>query len=172
MLACRPVALLLLAVVGCTRSPRDVPDGATKVEVYRIDGRGAGHAPKSADPGDQSIFGFAVLAHGKDLAPETARKLAAALDDADRQHVRWAQAGCYWPGVAFRFHRGGQRADLAICFHCSNYYLGPPADHHGQTVATPPAVAAVLARMAKEALPDDKDIQALDDSGHEPPKDR
>jgi hypothetical protein len=135
--------------------------GATKVEVYRIDAGGPDQVPRTVGPGDQAIFGFAVLAHGKDLGPEAAHQLTEAFDEADRQHIKWGQYKCYWPGVAFRFHRGGQRADLAVCFHCSNYYLGPPADRYGQTVATPPPVAAVLARMAKEALPEDKDIQAL-----------
>ncbi len=58
---------------------------------------------------------------------------------------------------------------MAVCFRCGNYYLGRPDDSYGQTVATPPAVAAILRRLAKEAFPDDKDIQALDESGREPP---
>jgi hypothetical protein len=77
---------------------------------------------------------------------------------------------CYSPGVAFRFQRVGQRADMAVCFRCGNYYLGRPGDDYGQTVATPPAVYAVLARMAKEAFPDDPVVQALDEAGREPPR--
>lgn len=175
----RPFAVLLLVVLpGCGRVPaparavQPVLTGATRVEVYRIDGGSTEAMPRAAGPGDAVVDGFVVLARGKDQGPVFAARLADVLLSGRTYTDRFVK--CYAPGVAFRFYRGEERADAVVCFACGNLYLGPPSGgrvSENATFSGSPA-AGRLVRLAKEALPDDKDIQALDEAGQEPPTGR
>jgi hypothetical protein len=136
-------------------------DNATKVEVFRIDGKYSPGDPK-APPLGENIGGYPILSRGKDQRLEFARKLASVLNDGSTYST--SRAMCFWPGVAFRVWRDEEPVDLLICFYCHNFYLGPA--NQGRVMETAsfmetPAVPKLL-KLAKEAFPDDKDIQDLE----------
>jgi hypothetical protein len=66
--------------------------------------------------------------------------------------------------VGRRRHQLGARGeyDAVLCFNCSNFYCGPKTTQaqENASFADSPAAAA-LVRLAKEAFPDDKEIQGL-----------
>jgi hypothetical protein len=159
---------LPLLVLGCG-SGKGRPDrrtagilaGATKVEVYRIDGRNDPPDPTPIKPGDPTVGGFAILARGKDQDRPFAAQLADIL--ADEKTYTDKFAACFWPGVAFRIYQGGECVDLVICFKCDNFYLGHRSDKRvmeNASFAGSPNTAR-LVRMAKEAFPDDEEVQGL-----------
>jgi hypothetical protein len=177
---CQLLATLLVTTVsGCTQDPqlgplaaksfgraqgfKDVLVGATKVEVYRIDGGTTERMAKRVGPGEPNIDGYAIIDRGKDQTAE----FVAALDGVllDKRTYTEHFVKCYNPGVVFRFCKGDDRVDVVICFHCGNFYIGPPVT--GEQVLENAAFhgspnRARLVRLAKQALPDDKDIQALE----------
>jgi hypothetical protein len=137
--------------------------GATKVEVFRIDGRDNVVKPTPMKPGDPAVGGYAILAHGTDQGSEFAAKLGGVL--ADEKTYTDVSAKCFWPGVAFRVWKGAESVDVIICFKCQNFYLGPPTEQNVTENASfhGSSNASRLVRLAKEAFPDDKEIQALID---------
>jgi hypothetical protein len=137
--------------------------GATKVEVFRIDGRNDPPDPTPIKPGDPTVGGYAILTHGKDQGREFAAKLNDLLTDDKTYTDRFAT--CFWPGVAFRVWKDEECVDVIICFKCSNFYLGPPTDKRvleNATFSGSPNTGR-LVRLAKEAFPDDEEVQALKD---------
>lgn len=159
-------ALLLLLGCGSSKGRPDsrttsILAGATRVEVFRIDGRNDPPDPTPINPGDPTVGGYAILARGKDQGREFAATLADTLGDGRTYTDRFA--GCFWPGVAFRVWKGEQCVDMVICFKCGNFYLGPPTDKRVMETAsfmgTPNA--SRLVRLAKEAFPADEEVQAL-----------
>jgi hypothetical protein len=165
VLRCLLLAAVLAAVWGCgaghlDRRTRDSLRGATRVEVFRIDGMTDPF--EKARPEEKRIDGYSVIAQGKDRGKEFGARLADLLDD--RGTYSDAYAKCYQPGVAFRAWKGEEAADILICFMCDNLYYGPPTDRARENASFlgSPRRAAIL-RLAKEALPDDAEIQALRD---------
>ena len=155
----------LLTLTGCgggrlDRNSREILENADRVEVYRIDGRDmADGNPKPKD--GKTIDGFPVISQGKDQGKEFAKKLGDILSD---KQMHGNTSKCFWPGVAFRVWRGEDRVDVLICFMCDNFYCGPPAEKPKEVGGfddTP--LRSRLLQLAKEAFPDDKDIQALQD---------
>jgi hypothetical protein len=164
MVPLRPlVMVLLVAPLGCgkTKSPlhpqtEAVLTGATKVEVFRINGRE--DAPKSR--GKNGICGYPIISRGKDQGPEFAAKLADILTDGRSYSKTYAH--CFEPGVVFRVWKGEEVIDVVICYKCDNFYCGPPvktALENGSFWHSP--AKPRLVRLAKEAFPDDSEIQAL-----------
>lgn len=170
--------IVLLLVLGCgvgVKRPdgstfKGSPDtrtaailtGATKVEVFRIDGGEESPGPKATKPGDVAVDGYPVLARGKDQNKKFAAKLADILSDEKTYTDQFSK--CFWPGVAFRVWKGDDSVDVVICFKCQNFYLGPTTDEEVMETASFSGSpnASRLVRLAKEALPDDKEIQALE----------
>jgi hypothetical protein len=168
---------LPLLVLGCGsntgrldgRPARGRPDsrtagilaGATKVETYRIDGRNDPANATPIKPGDPTVSGYAILARGKDQGRPFAAQLADIL--ADEKSYSDIAAACFWPGVAFRVYQGDDCVDLVICFKCHNFYLGPRTDklvmENASFLSSPNT--ARLVRLAKEAFPDDTEVQGL-----------
>jgi hypothetical protein len=170
----RPGRLLvvasLLLVLGCGSSKGRLDgrtaaifSGATKVEVFRIDGGKDSPDPTPTKPGDPTVGGYAILARGADQGPDFARELADVLDDGKTYTDQFAK--CFWPGVAFRVWKDDECVDLIVCFYCHNFYLGPRTDHQVMETASfsGSSNAARLVRLAKEAFPDDKEVQALEE---------
>ena len=166
-----PLIVLLIAL-GCSAGGgKGRPDarttailkGATKVEVFRIDGEYESSDRKTTARSDVAVDGFPVLARGKDQDQRFAAKLADILSDEKTYTDKFAK--CFMPGVAFRVWKGEDSVDVVICFTCHNFYLGPSSDKQVMETASfqgSPNLSR-LVRLAKEALPDDKDIQALKD---------
>jgi hypothetical protein len=159
-------ALLLLLGCGGNKGRLDgrtaaVFAGATKVEVFRIDGRNDPPGPTPIRPGDPTVGGYAILARGYDQGQEFAAKLADILADDKTYTDKYAK--CFWPGVAFRVWKGEDRMDVIICFKCGNFYVGPPTDQRvmeNASFSESPNTGR-LVRLAKEAFPDDEEVQAL-----------
>jgi hypothetical protein len=180
----RPIALLLAgltvcllaAAKGAEKAPsKEVKErlgdktvailqGATRVEVFRID-------PDVSAKGAKRIGGYAITATGKERDKEFTGKLADALLD-DGTYFG-DQAKCFEPGVAFRLWKDKESVEVVICFHCANLKItakgatGEPVDDGGSPkiggFAGDKGSYGRLANLAKEAFPDDKDIQALKD---------
>jgi hypothetical protein len=138
--------------------------GATRVEVFRID-------PDDSAKGAKRIGGYAITTTGKEQDKEFTGKLAdVLLDDGTYFGV---QAKCFEPGVAFRLWKDKESIEVVVCFHCANLRLtakgakGESVDDGGSprlgAFAGDKGSYGRLAQLAKEAFPDDKDIQALKD---------
>jgi hypothetical protein len=138
--------------------------GATRVEVFRID-------PDESAKGAKRIGGYAITAAGKGQDKAFTRKLADVLLE-DGTYFG-DQAKCFEPGVAFRLWKDTESIEVVVCFHCANLRLtakgakGEPLDDGGSAkiggFAGDKGSYGHLAKLAKEAFPEDKDIQALKD---------
>ena len=133
-------------------------NGATKVEAFRIAGRPADK------PEGKHVNGHAVLSAAKEQGKEFARRLAALVQD--EKSLFSAQARCFNPGVAFRLWKEKESVDVVVCYQCSNLRL-VARDAGGKDLHT---VAGgfkenydAWTRIAKDAFPDDKEVQALGD---------
>jgi hypothetical protein len=170
LIACLPLA-------GCgqgqqRQAPTDEPAspvqaeaaklrGATKVEVFRIDGDDR-PLDKARAPAAKVVGGYPVIAQGPDQGAAFAGRLADVLSDRAAYTDNYAK--CFWPGVAFRAWKDGERVEVLICFQCDNLYAGPPRDRARENASFHGSPRRRdLVRLAKEALPEDKDIQALKD---------
>jgi hypothetical protein len=70
---------------------------------------------------------------------------------------------CYEPGVAFRVWHDKEAVEVIICFRCTNFEVGLMGQNAGdeqRLYGFGPGLEPFLA-LAKEALPDDKEIQSL-----------
>jgi hypothetical protein len=82
------VVLALLFGMGCGSSKgrldsrtSAILSGATKVEVFRIDGGKDSSDQTTTKPGDLTVGGYPIIARGADQGPDFARQLADVLDD-------------------------------------------------------------------------------------------
>jgi hypothetical protein len=157
--------LLVLAVAsGCGKKEelKVDPKGATKVEVFRIDGEGEHVPPAKLKAGEKTIGGYLVMGQGPDQGPAFADRLAEVLNDPGTYTKNYAK--CFWPGVAFRVWKDGECEEVLICFMCDNLYRGPPKDFVMENASFNGSPRRRdLLRLAKEALPDDAAIQAIKD---------
>jgi hypothetical protein len=136
--------------------------GATKVEVFRVDGFHPREDPSRWKPGEMHVGGYPVTGRGPDQGKAFADQLARVLS-------RWstysnAYAKCFWPGVAFRIWKGEEYVEILICFLCENLYAGPPRDFVMENASFHGSYSRRdFVRLAKEAFPDDPEIQALEE---------
>jgi hypothetical protein len=134
--------------------------GTTKVEAFRI------KLDKADKEGVKTVGGYPITATGKEQGKDFAGKLRDVLF-ADATY-EGRSARCFEPGVAFRARTDKKESvEVIICFHCSNLSV-ISYDANGKVVkkdagggfgGTPSWTA--LVKLAKEAFPDDKEIQAL-----------
>jgi hypothetical protein len=164
---CLLVAGLFVIVLGCSggktrfdNQTRAILASAGKVEVFRTDGEAGPYDRKPRQDGGKRIGGFRVISQAPDQARPFAVKLAALLLDETNYNNNYAK--CYWPGVAFRVWKDEEFADVLICFKCDNLYCGPATEEAKENASFYKSPArSQLARLAKEALPDDAEIQGL-----------
>ena len=133
-------------------------DGATKVEVFRVESVTDDKKP------EKSLLGYRVLATGKDQDEKFAANVAAVV--LNEKTYEWDSAkGCIFrPGVAFRVWKGDESVVVVICFSCDQIEvatLGKDGKVGKKAFADVDPGRAKLVRLAKAALPDDKDIQGL-----------
>jgi hypothetical protein len=148
---------------------RAILAGATTVEVYRTDGMNRPRANKPCQAGELRIGGFLVTARGQDQGADFAARLAAVLSNPETYSD--SRALCYNPGVAFRVKHGAEAVDVLICFRCDNFYLGPPTDHARETASFHDTHARRrLVQLAKEAFPEDQEIQGLEEDKQGAPR--
>jgi hypothetical protein len=168
-----PLRLLLpaccLLLVGCDkdktcldRQSRAIFAGATRVEVFRL-GTPVRPVTKPKEKGEKRFGGFEVTAQGADQGRQFADKLAAILSDEKTYTDRFAK--CFDPGVGYRIWKGTESVEVLICFKCGNLYCGPPTENAQENAAFNGSPReADLRKLAMEAFPDDKEIQALGES--------
>ena len=125
---------------------------ADRVEPFRLKPNLDG-TPSA--PGRPSLEGYEIIARGKPLGPDFAKRLAASiLNDKNVLGVRdWCG---FMPREAFRFWRGKASAILLLCFQCNeihiNYY-----DHTGKAAGEAGFYlgenSEAVTRLAKQAMP-------------------
>ncbi|MCE9530419.1 MAG: hypothetical protein K8T89_04700 [Planctomycetes bacterium] len=133
--------------------------GADRVEVYRLNG-------DEDAKGDKKFRRFVITAIGKEQGKVFAGKLAAVLTTDEAYFGEGAK--CFEPGVGYRIWNGKESIEVAICFGCFNLSIGDIGGEFGnfgksKTNKTFGTVFIQLAKLAKEAFPDDKEIQELRD---------
>jgi hypothetical protein len=98
------------------------------------------------------------------LAPDLSRRVSEALRDRDTYEAD-VFIMCFDPGVQFDFYQDSRRVTVQICFHCQNLTArfddGQSTEMSREVVFTPGY--ARLLRLTREAFPDDRDIQSLDE---------
>jgi hypothetical protein len=133
---------------------------ATKVEPFRID------PTKTTDGTIKRIGDYPIIAVGKEQGKDFTLRLTNVLFTDATYEGRSAK--CFDPGVVFRVWTDKKEwVDVVICFHCENFVLTVydanskvlKQDVLGPFGGTPSR--KVLVKLAKEAFPDDKAIQAL-----------
>jgi hypothetical protein len=129
--------------------------GADRVEVFRINPEKEGK-----EAGKNRIGGYAVTATGKEQDKVFAGKLAGVL--LQGRTYSGQSFKCFDPGVAYRIWKGKESVEVAICFACENLRIGDAFGSFGGAKGN----WAAMVKVAKEAFPDDKEIQGL------PEKDR
>jgi hypothetical protein len=140
---------------GVSRSASSILRHGTRVEVFRV-------APKYDKDAAGAIGGYPILAVGREQGPEFAARLGEVLR---RWGVARSSKKCgLLPGVAFRVWHGDRAVEVLICFKCDDlrvHVVGE--DDAGEDLLDFESERRDLLALAKEALPDDPDIQALPD---------
>ena len=128
----------------------DILTNAERIETFRI---------KEKDDGKVE-----VLAKGAIWKDEKAKAVTAIL--LDEKSYEWERKKLCdpQPGVMFKFYKGESSVEARLCFEC-DMVVFKALDAKGKEVAIAvndddPA-RPKLVKLAKEALPDDKIIQAL-----------
>jgi len=131
---------------------------ATKVEVFRIDGKDGPFDDRPKLDGQVRIYGYLVTRQEQDLGKEFAKQLEELLGADDFYSTR--AAGCFFPGVAFRVWSSTKSVDILICLECSNLLYGPQPEFKTPSFLDSPR-RTQLVRLTKEAFPTDQEIQSL-----------
>lgn len=162
------ILLPFVVLIGCGGAAKKhfddrtiaILSGATKVEVFRTDGYNDIATAKEKKPDEKRMGGYLVTAQGQDQGKEFAAKLSKILFD-DRTYSN-ARAKCFWPGVAYRVWKDQECIDVLICFKCDNLYCGPPIERTFENASFwDSPLRSELVGLAKQAFPEDKQIQAL-----------
>jgi hypothetical protein len=140
----------------------DVLSATDKVEVYRVQG-----FRNKPDDKAEMIGGYAVLAKGKEQGKEFAGRLREVLFNDKTYLFDVAKLCKFDPGVAYRLRKGNVTVEVLLCFSCDEVLVltlegGKEVKRSHEDVDP---MRAVLVKLAKEALPDDKDIQGLKEKG-------
>jgi hypothetical protein len=135
-----------------------VLQGATRVEPFRLSDERAGE-------GKPNVGKYAVTATGKEQGEAFAKRLAAVLLDERTYRFDSAKGCIFQPGVGYRIWKGDEAAvEVVICFTCDELIVHAPKAADGSVRGAmedfDPARPA-LVKLAKEAFPDDKEIQGL-----------
>jgi len=136
--------------------------GAKRVEVFLIEPK-----PTPSDA-SRTIQGYPIRLQGKDQGPTFAARLRTILLD-DRTYSFDSFKGCIFsPGVVFRFRNGDELVEIITCYKCSEFLI-VAKDDRGAVVRVVGEdfdnARPALVKLAKDAFPDDKEIQALNDRG-------
>jgi hypothetical protein len=134
----------------------DILKNATKVEVFRI------KPAKTENKNEKTIAGYPIIGKAKKKGKEFTAKVTKVLFE--EKTYKGQSARCFEPGVAFRIWHEKQAVDVVICFRCTNFAIGVMGKEQNEDEEElhgfGPRLEPFLS-LAKEALPDDKDIQAL-----------
>lgn len=133
----------------------DVLNGAARVEVFRV----KLDFDKSGEEARERMGPCVITARGNDQGKEFAARLRAILYD--RSTYSNSEAKCFTPGVAFRIWKDKKSVDVYICFHCDNFLIKTAEHESGKHSFLDTAARGKLVQLAKDAFPDDPEIQSL-----------
>jgi hypothetical protein len=130
--------------------------GATRVEVFRV-------SPNESKPrGIPLIGGFPITAVGKERGQEFASRLSSILLG---RGVTQNEKKCgLEPGVAFRLWKGDEALEVLVCFKCNvlwPHVVAEPTDKPWFEWQDFDPVRPALVGLAKEAFPEDAEVQGL-----------
>lgn len=139
--------------------------GATRVDVFRIDPTLL--PPKSGVRERKTIGNYEVLSEGRPNGKAFAARLASVLFS---QPINNMAASCFGPNLALQSWKGRESVIVLVCFHCNNVaiYTTHPTGKLAPTTGSGGIHSFWFSRpemveLAKEAFPDDLEIQQLQD---------
>lgn len=144
-------------------------DGATRVQIFRVMSEIEAHSPDQRSPRIFSptaakVDNCYVTATGKEQGPQFAKEIAHVLFD-EGTYTQDRLLCITLPGVVFRVWKGSQSLDVVLCFHCGEMYTVTRDANGRETQGVYTLMAgdsrSEFARLAKQAFPNDPDIQAL-----------
>ena len=128
---------------------------ADRVEVYRV---------KEGGKGSEQLDGYPIVDIGKPQDKAFAGKLKAVLYDEKTYDFDTAKACEFMPGVGFRVLSDEGQVDVILCFHCDELQLFTTDGKHKEVEKKHEdfdRARPALVKLAKQAFPNDKEIQAL-----------
>jgi hypothetical protein len=132
-----------------------------KVETFRV--RSFTQAEKLAGAVNRD---YPVTATGPTMDAEFGRRIEQVFLNPDTYDFGGSKLCIFDPGVRFRVWSGDRHVDLMLCFHCKEFEFVTYAAGKRVLASGPEdftgAAPAALAKLAKEAFPDDPEIQALE----------
>ena len=132
--------------------------GATRVEVFRV-------SPKRAEEGEPDVGGYEITAGGKEQGQPFAKRLAGVLLDERTYRFDANKVGGFTPMVGLRVWKGDEAVEVLLSFATDELVVlsTNPADKSTRSAQEDfDAARGALVELAKEALPQDRDVQALD----------
>jgi hypothetical protein len=133
----------------------EILNNATKVEVFRVQ--------REAKPGDEAIGGYKITGKGKEQGKDFVAGIRAIAFDEKTYNFESAKLCEFDPGVAYKFISGEKSCVLLLCFVCKElqFQFEPKEGKKFHAHEDFDNRYAELLKLAKQALPDDKEIQAL-----------
>jgi hypothetical protein len=133
---------------------------AVRTEAFRINPSML--TKKEIEDHVPSVGFYAIIGKGTVNRKFTA-KIRTALFDASSYNGR--EAKCFDPGVGFRIGRGREAVEVFLCFHCNNLAVAVRNAEENRYSRSSSAgfgeSRELWIRLAKEAFPEDGEIQAL-----------
>lgn len=128
---------------------------ASKFSGSRVEGD-----KRHVENGELTIGNYPVISKGQELGPDFSNRLVALLfDNSTPTHK---SASCFMPGVAFRVWKGEESVDVLLCLDCFKVSWGPPSNPEQTKISFWGSIRQPdFLRLAKEALPNDPEIQKL-----------
>ena len=142
------------------RPPQDketveVLSSAVKVECYRIAREGRPDRQSKLFPG------CVILSRAKDEGPAFAHRLARALLD-PKTYSGTPNMCMFSPAVGFRIFSARGHVSAQLCFKCSDVFVYSGDDPESRSAyGNFRPVRPLMIGLAKEALPQDSEIQSL-----------
>lgn len=138
--------------------------GAERVEVFRVDPKDYSDPEQNANQ-DGRFGGYKITGTAKEHGQEFARKVVQLLLDGGNYELVKAKGCKFDPGVAMRFWKANKEsADILFCYKCRELkVVGPNPKLQGVKIpfADFEPGEEKFIKLAKEALPDDQEIQGL-----------
>jgi hypothetical protein len=133
---------------------------AGRVEVFRV-------REKRAAEGEKSVGGYAIAAAGNAQGEQAARRLAELLLDEKSYRFDRSTVGGFAPLVGLRVWEGDRSVDVLLSFATDEavVFSHNPGDRSVRSAQADVSPARpALVEFVKQALPDDKAVQAIESS--------
>jgi hypothetical protein len=134
---------------------------ATRVEVFRLKPERVAQ-PDGAKKGE--VGGFPILSAGKTQDARFAARIASVLRDKGSYEFDRPKGCLIRPGVAFRLWKGKESVEVVLCFECDILVViardEDGKEAHRASKDFDPGRPALM-KLAKDAFPDDREIQSL-----------